>query len=344
MMLLDISRAFAANKVLCASFEECVQCLRDVEKTGRSVLVSPSFTRKEFRISADGYPAEMYLPHRNFFSVFFQSVYRLMDVPASRRILYGRINYLFRIWVTSADNLLDTEDKITFPVRMPADSRTMRQVVSIMTADRILTRFLDQARTEGVITREDALRISDATLQLLLPSAAEEASEEKGIRKRPAPEYVLETIHLLKTGLLFRLPLLGPEQLEKNIDRKTLDACRNGLGEFGLGCQILDDMRDISRDQLEKRQNYALSLLAHKYPQAHKRLRGMEASLKVEDAIFSLFEGELKEVARMGYDYMMKGLRGLNQAGLGLREKDIGAIVLWVFHSLDVKKAARWVV
>ena len=28
---------------------------------------------------------------------------------------------------------------------------------------------------------------------------------------------------------------------------------------FGLGCQILDDIRDISKDYLEKRHNYILS-------------------------------------------------------------------------------------
>jgi hypothetical protein len=341
-MLLDVSRAFAANSVLCSSFEECCQCLRAVERAGRSVLVSPSATQKEFRICANGYPAEMYLPHRNFFSVFFQSVYRLLDVSVRRRILYGRINYLFRIWVTSADNLLDTEDKISFPVKMPVDSRTMRQVVAIMTADRILARFLDEAVAGGVITREDSLRLSDATLQVLLPSAAEEASEEGGIKNRPVPEYVLDTIHVLKTGLLFRLPLLGPEQIETNINRKRIDACRDGLGKFGIGCQLLDDMRDLSRDHLEKRQNYALSLFTHKYPQAQKRLRGMDSSLKVEDAIFPMFADELKEVARMGYDHMMEGLSDLNRSGLGLGKEHMRAIVQWVFYSLGVKKAVRW--
>ncbi|MBF0569432.1 MAG: hypothetical protein HQL18_01485 [Candidatus Omnitrophica bacterium] len=342
MLILDISRAFSVNKVLRSSFAECRLCLKDVEIAGRSVVVSPALTQKEFMINAGSFPAEMYMPHRNFFSALFQAVYGFLNIPLERRMLYGRINYLFRIWVTSADNLLDGEDKVSFSIKMPVDSRVMRQVVVIMAADRILARFLEEAVAGAVITREEARMISDGTLQVLLPSAAEEASEEGGIAQRPSPEYVLNTIHQLKTGLLFHLPLFGPERLEKAPDRKVLASCRQGLGKFGLGCQLLDDMRDLSRDHLERRQNYALSLLAHQHPSAFSRLQGMEETLSLERPIFSEFTDELTPVARMGHDYMLEGLRHLNDCGLGLKEEYARAVVLWMFKALDVEKARGW--
>ena len=342
MLILDISRAFAVNRALRASFNECRRCLKDVEKAGREVVVSPRLTQKEFMITAGALPAEMYLPHRNFFSALFQAVYGFLDIPKERRLLYGRINYLFRIWVTSADNLLDEEDKVSFSVNMPVDSRVMRQVVVIMAADRILARFLEEAVTNGVITRDEARLISDGTLQVLLPSAAEEASEEGGIGRRPPPEYVLNTIHQLKTGLLFHLPLFGPEKIERGADRRVLSDCRLGLGGFGLGCQLLDDMRDLARDHLEGRQNYALSLMAHQFPSGFKRLQGMEGKLTVEAPVFSLFPDELAGVARMGYDHMFDGLRHLNDCGLGLKEEDARSVVLWMFKALDVESSLRW--
>ena len=342
MLILDISRAFSVNKVLHSSFDECRLCLRDVEKAGREVVISPSLTQKEFIIRAGSLPPEMYMPHRNFFSALFQAVYGFLHIPLERRMLYGRINYLFRIWVTSADNLLDGEDKVSFSVKMPVDSRVMRQVVIIMAADRILARFLDDAVSGGIITREEARIVSDGTLQVLLPSAAEEASEEGGIEKRPSPEYVLNTIHQLKTGLLFHLPLFGPERIEKDHDRRVLADCRLGLGQFGLGCQLLDDMRDLARDHLQKRQNYALSLMAHQHPSAMKRLRAMEGTLSVDQSIFFEFKDQLAPVARMGYDHMLEGLRHLNQCGLGLKEEYVEAVVLWMFKALDVEKSAGW--
>ncbi len=343
MLFLDISRTFIVNKVLQSSFAECRQCLSDVEKAGKEVVISPALTHREFMIRAGALPPEMYLPHRNFFSALFQAVYGFLDISPERRRLYGRINYLFRIWVTSADNLLDGEDKISFSVKMPVDSRVMRQVVVIMAADRILARFLDDAVSGGIITREEARTVSDGTLQVLLPSAAEEASEEGGVVKRPSPEYVLNTIHQLKTGLLFHLPLFGPERIEKNPDRRVLADCRQGLGQFGLGCQLLDDIRDLARDYLQQRQNYALSLIAHRHAPALARLKIMESAMTLEDPLFLKFQDELTPVARMGHDLMLEGLQYLNRCGLGLKEEYARAVVRWMFKALDVEKSARWV-
>jgi len=97
------------------------------------------------------------------------------------------LNQLFRIWVTGADNLLDREDKTTLPIRMPGRSPVMRQVVAIMAADRVLARLLNAAVGNALITPEEADILSDGSLQVLLPSAAQEASEEGGIVNRPRP-------------------------------------------------------------------------------------------------------------------------------------------------------------
>ncbi len=343
MSVLDIGRAFVENKVLVGAFKECCLCLGDVDRVGREIMVSPRGTPGDFVISAGALPAAMYMPHRNFFSTFFQAVYALLDIAPERRLFYGRINYLFRIWVTSADNLLDDEDKVFFPIKMPADSRVMRQVVAVMAADRIMGRFIAEAVSGGVITPEQARIVADGTLQVLLPSAAEEASEEAGIVKRPRPEYVLNTIHQLKTGLLFHLPLFGPERIEKEVDLRVMALARQGLGKFGLGCQLADDMRDLARDHIERRHNYALSLMTYQHRAAGKRLKEMEGDLPVDKAVFHQFQEELTPVARDAYGFMVEGLSLLDACGLGLGEAARRAVALGMFKALDIEKAVGWI-
>jgi hypothetical protein len=278
---------------------------------------------------------------RNLFSSFFQAAYGLLSLPEQRRYLYGKINYLFRIWVTAADNLLDGEDKIVLDLRMAGGAHVMKQVVSIMAADRVLYSILDEAVQDHVITSSEARYISRATLQVLLPSAAEEASEEKGVKRRPKPEYVLETIHRIKTALLFLVPLFGPEHLEKGVDRARLALCREGLSDFGIGCQLLDDVRDIARDYLEQRQNYVLSLIAQKVGE-QAGLKKLDKNVHVDRKVFRKFPDSCSSAVRLADQNLRGGLSKLDQCGLGLGKDRIGSVVLYMFRALDVEEAREW--
>ena len=252
--------------VMRRAFREHKTCLRDVHAACRRCLESPANTPQEYRVSAGDLPASFYAPRRNLFSTLFLAVYHMLDVPLDRRLLYGRLNQLFRIWVTSADNLLDNEDKVVIPVEMSGKSHIMRQVVTLMAADRALAAILADAVANDVVTRDQADRLAEQSLRILLPSAAQEATEEGGITERPDPEYVLWTIHRYKTGLLFHIPFLGIDHVEANVDRECCDRIRDALMQFGLGCQLMDDIRDMARDLNEGRHNYMLSVLAHRDP------------------------------------------------------------------------------
>jgi len=281
-----------------------------------SIVCTPPDTPAEFQVCLDRTPEQLTSLSRNLFSTLFQSVYHLLDIRAPRRQLYGRINYLFRLWVTSADNLLDSEDKFVLPIRMPGSSRVMRQVVSIMTADRLLTRILNEAIAESNLTQAEADQLSAATLQVLLPSAAQEASEEGGVTDRPSPDYVLNTIHRLKTGLLFNLPFLGPDLLEPGIDPQLKESLKNALLNFGIACQVLDDIRDLARDFRERRHNYILSILScdrHPYLQhLEERLPDINARLHLEIPEVTI------PVARQAIRDMAQSFGVLSAAGLSL--------------------------
>jgi hypothetical protein len=331
-------RFWQSSRILRHAFSEHVACVRDVHARAARYLTTPESTPAEFRTGPGPIPDDVYTVRRNLFSTLFMAVYFLLDISPARRALFGRLNQLFRIWVTSADNLLDGEDKTVLPMHMPGSSRVMRQVVAVMAADRILTEFLDEAVTRGVISSAQSDRLLEQSIRTLLPSAAQEGSEEGGIVSRPPPEYVLWTIHRLKTGLLFQLPFLGPETVEEGIDPVRLVSLKKALLHFGLGCQLLDDIRDLARDLAEKRQNYVLSSLAHT---GSPLLEEWTRRNPPRDARLYLQHPQaVLPAAQRGIQLMHEGLTILGQYGLGLPEGALRPMADHMVGILDLEGLA----
>jgi hypothetical protein len=273
-------------------------------------------TPAPYRVSVGPLPEGLDRIDRHIFSTLFHATYLLLGIPRPRRLLFGSLNQLFRVWVTSADNLLDGEEKFTFPLRMPGSSRVMRQVVAIMAADRVLTQLLDHAVADGTLSRGQAALLSNRTLQFLLPSAAQEGAEEGGVSERPPSDRVLAHIHPTKTGMLFQVPFLGPETVRGSLDAKHLAQLKRGLTSFGLGCQLLDDVRDVARDWVEHRHNYMLSLLAEqRHPQL---LRWARLPVNASDRLYRDIPETALTVAQMGLARIAAGLTILQAGGLEL--------------------------
>ena len=325
---------WASVKVLRRAFREQQAIVRDVHTVAAEIVRSPTDTPAAFTVEINSLPVPLLTLRRNLFSTLFQATYHMLEVSPERRRLYGSMNYLFRIWVTSADNLLDLEDKVTLPIQMPGQSRVMRQVVAIMAADRILARLLNTAVSERQITPDEAAVLSESSLQVLLPSAAQEATEEGGITARPRPEYVLDTIHRLKTGMLFHLPFLGPERVERGVDRRKMTILKDALMAFGLGCQLLDDIRDMARDHRECRHNYVLSCLqwnADPYLGTLDKRRP-----EVEERLHAEVPHVVLPAARLAMKYLCGGLNALNREGFDLHTAAIDTMAGALFDSLDL--------
>ena len=335
-MTTEIEKKWRQEDLFKRSFDEYTLCIRTVLEEAESILKSPPHTPAEFEVGLAAIPEEAYALGRNLFSTLFQSVYHLLKIDGPRRHLYGTLNHLFRIWVTSADNLLDNEDKVVVPIEMAGSSRVMRQVLSIMLADRVLKNIIDKAVHERILRDEQGALITHKTLQILLPSAAEEASEENGIACRPDAEYVLDTIHRLKTGLLFHVPFLGPDHIEDELDHDTLTLCKDGLMSFGIGCQILDDIRDLAKDHLEARHNYVLSRLFAENPMYIETLREIEPVIDVSSNVFHLFPDVVRPAADRALGLLTNGLLSLGLAGLGINRAAAVLLSLSMFETLGV--------
>lgn len=322
-------------RVFGLAFREQQAAVREVHALAAETIRSPVDTPEGYTVDLDPASSRAALTlRRNLFSTLFLSTYHVLSIPPERRRLYGAINYLFRIWVTSADNLLDQEDKITLPIRMPGQSRIMRQVVAIMAADRILARLLNTAVQEHRITQEESALLSESSLQVLLPSAAQEATEEGGITDRPRPDYVLNTIHRLKTGMLFHLPFLGPERIEPGVDLRKMEALKGALMSFGLGCQILDDIRDMARDHRERRHNYILSCLQWSADPYARLLDARQPA--VEERLHNEIPHVVLPAARLAMDQLCSGLQAMNREGLEIHPKSIHTMASALFDTLDL--------
>lgn len=310
---LDLWRT---GKTLKSSFAEQMDCIREVYYLLDETIQTPNHAPASYRVTMGTIPDQFYTLRKNIFSTLFHTSYHLLDLPRERRLLYGKLNHLFRIWVTSADNLLDEEDKEVVPLTMPGQSPIMRQVVAIMAADRVLKKLLDEAVNDEVINADQARQLADSSLQVLLPSAALEASEEGGLRQRPAPAYVLSTIHVLKTGILFHVPFLGPDLIEPQIDQRRLAELKQALLHFGLGCQLLDDLRDLARDFIEGRHNYVLSTLEQ---QQHPILQTWRQRPLTTDArLYQEVPQASLPTVRLALQYLKESLTALKQLGLGI--------------------------
>lgn len=325
---------FESGRIARAALREQQECIRELHERLAPYLASPDDTPAAYAVRPAPLPKAWLAWRKNIFSTLFQSVYHLLDIPAPRRLLYGKLIHLFRIWVTSADNLLDGEDKEVVPVAMPGHARVMRQVVAVMAADRVLADILEEAVANGTLEPGQRGALARESLRRLLPSAAQEATEEGGIAVRPPPEEVLGVIHRLKTGLLFNVAFAGPEIVEPATTARGA-RLRGALMEFGLGCQVLDDVRDMARDLLEKRHNYVLSVLAHQAPGRLEELR--RRAHAVSDRLYLDVPQFALPAARRGFDLLASGLKTLGEAGLGFDGARAESMARAMFPVLDLE-------
>lgn len=327
------------DPLLSQAFSEQKICMRSVYAIAHEIVRPPAGSLPEFDVRLGEIPEAFYSARKNLFSTLFYSAYLALDISQPRRQLYGKLNHLFRIWVTGADNLLDAEDKCVLPLSMPGNSRVMREVVSIMAADRILWHLLSDAVRDGTLTSRQADALADESLRFLLPSAAQEASEEGGVTLRPDPAYVLDTLHVLKTGLLFNIPFIGIDLVETGVNPGRVARLKQALRTFGGGCQILDDVRDLARDFVEQRHNYVLSVLAQKRPEVLEAWG--QRSIKAGDRLYFEVLPVSLAAARLGYQRLAEACAILREERVLVPNAPLAKIAATLLSALDLEDLAQ---
>lgn len=254
-------------------------------------------------------PPDLLSLKRNFFSALFLYSYHRAGIPKSRRILYAAVNHCLRGMVTGCDNLLDDEYKPTLVTDLPENGRRFRSVLDIMVSDRVLFSILLEAKERGELRGEQVLEAASATLRALARSGAQEAGEEGGIERILEPADVLQSVHHFKTGLLFQCPWALPLLVEKSNGRAYAHIL-DGLYKVGVGCQIMDDMVDMSDDIKKMRHNYVVSLVeygadAEERDKLHLSMKGRSAK---EEGVILDFPLALRTASVSARSFLQEGL------------------------------------
>ena len=260
---------------------------------------------------ADGF----FLLENNFFSALFLYSYHRRGIARARRILYTAINQCLRGMVTGCDNILDDEYKKTLETDLPEEGVRFRSIVDIMVSDRVLFEILFDGLQDEKLTGRQVLTASAASLRTLVQSGAQEASEEGGIQRILEPQKILQSVHHYKTGLLFQCPWAIPLIIE-DFRPTTVDNLKEALYNIGMGCQIMDDMVDLTSDFHNKRHNYALALIYHdsdpaEWSRLESRLANSNPLGQAQADLLRQFPRALTAARETARRFLNEGLRGL---------------------------------
>ncbi|MEJ2202260.1 MAG: polyprenyl synthetase family protein, partial [Desulfuromonadaceae bacterium] len=185
---------------------------------------------------------------RNLFSTLFIMATAAAGVAEEKLPFYAMLNQCLRAQVTGCDNLLDDEYKSVIPFDLPGGGIRFRSVLMIMTADAVLSRRILAEVAAGRMTEEEARRLQATALGVLIPSGIEEHEEESGGADAvPSVATMLQQVHFRKTGLLFEAPVRLAETMG-DTDPERADRVAGALSDFGIGCQIIDDLNDVADD------------------------------------------------------------------------------------------------
>lgn len=199
----------------------------------------------------------------NLFSTLFIMAVEAAGVPAQQLPLYALVNQCLRIQVTGCDNILDDEYKSVIPFALTGSGTRFRSVLTIMSADSVLARIVLDEVASGRMDLFEGKKLLKAALAVLIPSGIEE-HEEESLNKEtiPSVDVILTQIHPRKTGLLFEAPVRLVEMM--NIaDPQRAPKVAQALGDFGVGCQILDDLKDVADDLANQKYNVVISQAFH---------------------------------------------------------------------------------
>ena len=293
--------------------DELLEGLKLYWNTASQILDKSSI--KVFEARPDYYSLE-----KNFFSSIFLYSYFQTSIPKSRRIFYVAVNQCLRGMVTGCDNILDDEYKMTLATDLPLNAGKFRSIIDIMVSDRVLFSILQKQFLSDNLTSAQMLAASSESLRALTKSGVQEASEEQGAGNILKPEYLLSHIHSLKTGLLFQSPWALPDLLE---DREKIDkiviqnraVLKDALFDIGMGCQVFDDMVDLSLDISMDRHNYVASLIQYSEEEEEtallEKILRNRAEIEISRDLLFKFPHARKKAILKGLDLLKKGTKNL---------------------------------
>ena len=270
---------------------------------------------------------------RNVFSTLFLGVTAKVAKSDRYMPLYAMVNHCMRAWVTACDNILDDEYKVIFEFPNAGQGERMRSVLTLMVAERVLSTYVMDTYDDAQLLRT----VETRSLQSLLSSAIQECEEEGAEISILSPEEIIADIHRRKTADLFVAPLALPFELERPDESVVADA-RGALENFALGCQVIDDVKDMSSDVTGRRHNLLVSLLAQDI--------GLDivSDLRDDDATpwnaWDRFPGVTNHALGLSRNYFESAFRHMSSLGILVPEKQHRTVMQLICRLLQVPLAS----
>lgn len=193
---------------------------------------------------------------KNFFTLLMLSILVEIKIPKERILSYGRIIFLLRQIVTSADNIIDNEEKTSIIFKSLENIVVKNSFLSLICQDLLTKECLKISNGDH--------NLSNLIFKELYSIAFSESLRDSGLYKNyPNSDYILNKIHNGIGGKLLEISLVVPTFIEKNI---LLDSYSLGLYEIGMSLQAIDDLFDVQEDFESSKINLAISKFLEKNP------------------------------------------------------------------------------
>jgi hypothetical protein len=283
-------------------------------------------------------PGMLKYAQTNFFSILFLSIYRALNLPCSRRIMYGIMNHSIRGIVTGTDNILDDEYKELLPLRFSKKATRFKSVMHILLFDHFLLRVLDEAVKDRFITLEEKYLVQQKIFEAMAVIGEEEATEEGGISHILPPAEILSSVHMYKGGNLLRLAFVAPRILEKEHSAE-LEQVDRGIYSIGMALQVIDDLTDFYSDIGRQNHNYLVSSIYFEGTAAEKKK--LEA-IFVDEAAETLpieeeFAESVSRVMERAIGEALTGFDRLCEAGYWINRSQALDLIKCLFKLRGVK-------
>ncbi len=300
-------------------------------------LLSKMLDEPYIRAEGEVLSAANYI-RKNFFSILFLNIYRALDIPYARRVMYGIINHSIRGIITGTDNILDDEYKELLPLRFPEGATRFKSVMHILLFDRFLFRVLDEAVKDELISIVGKYEVQQRIFSAMVPIGEEEASEEKGISVILPPREILSSVHMHKGGNLLRLAFVAPRLLEKELAGE-LELVDRGIYALGMALQVIDDLTDFYDDILRRRHNYLVSSITFEgKPSEKMKLRLLlDGSPAQPASIEKEYAASVARVMERAIGEALAGFNCLYEAGYRITPVQAMGLIRYLFKLRGVK-------
>lgn len=256
-MFVDSLKIMLGNPKLAILLYNSMNDYKEIEKIFHERLKKYDFYDK-FIFKNQEYNDSKYF-EKNFFSIFFISIFRQVRFEKDKIMKYGLIFHMIREIVTCTDNILDNEEKGT--LLLNADiSPIIKNVILILISESIMEKETHK--------EESGVKLINTLYNI---AYGESMARVKDYENYPKSDYIRNIVHKNIGGELLGIALDVPILEENNIET-ALEKYRVGVVKIGLALQALDDMTDVIEDIEEDKANLLTALILENNNKKYKDL------------------------------------------------------------------------